>query len=82
MPLREVRAYDAERLVLEDVSVGDEHVIADVTGVVAAYGGAACDDLYAPLRGRVAELHVIGDAAAPRTALDAIYEGHRVGRSL
>ena len=82
VPLREVRAYDAERLVLEDVSVGDEHVIADVTGVVAAYGGAACDDLYAPLRGRVAELHVIGDAAAPRTALDAIYEGHRVGRSL
>ena len=34
------------------------------------------------LRGRVPELHVIGDAEAPRTVAAAIHEGFRVGREL
>lgn len=36
----------------------------------------------ASLRSRLANVHVIGDCASPRGALEAISEGHRVGRAL
>jgi thioredoxin reductase len=80
--LRAVKAYDGERLVLEDVSTGEEETLDGVTGVVASCGGVACDALYSALRGRVPDLRLVGDAVAPRTALEAIFEGHAVGRAL
>jgi hypothetical protein len=40
------------------------------------------DRLYAELRGRVADLRMVGDCVAPRTALEAIYEGHAAGRAV
>jgi hypothetical protein len=53
-----------------------------VDSVVAAAGSVADDDLYRRLRGRVADLWMVGDCVAPRTALEAIYEGHAAGRAL
>jgi 2,4-dienoyl-CoA reductase-like NADH-dependent reductase (Old Yellow Enzyme family)/thioredoxin reductase len=80
--LRAVREYEGARLVLEDLSTGDAEALDGVTGVVAACGGVARDDLYAPLRGAVPELRLVGDAVAPRTALEAIYDGHHAARAL
>lgn len=82
LPLRAVGAYADGRLRLEDVASGDEHVLDGVTGVVAAFGGVACDGLYEALRGRVTDLRLVGDAVAPRTAMEAIYEGHAAGRAV
>ena len=40
------------------------------------------DDLAVPLREAGIEVHVIGDARAPRRAAEAIHDGERIGRAL
>ena len=40
------------------------------------------DGLYRALRGRVPDLRAVGDCVAPRTALEAIFEGHAAGREV
>jgi hypothetical protein len=51
---------------------------------VAACGGQADDGLYHALKRREPrlELHLVGDAVAPRTIERAIYEGHMAARML
>jgi 2,4-dienoyl-CoA reductase-like NADH-dependent reductase (Old Yellow Enzyme family) len=56
--------------------------VADVTDVVALDPPAARDDLAAPLAEAGLSVHVIGDAVAPRTLLEAMTEAHVVGRAL
>jgi hypothetical protein len=50
--------------------------------VVWAYGGEAVDVLYRAAQEHVSEVHIIGDALAPRRLMDAILDGARVGRRL
>ncbi len=50
--------------------------------VVTAMGNQVDDPLYFALKGRVEELHRIGDCVAPRKVDMAIHEGCLVGRSL
>jgi thioredoxin reductase len=50
--------------------------------VVLAMGQAVDDDLYFALKGKVKELHRIGDCVAPRRVDMAIWEGHQVGREI
>jgi mycofactocin system FadH/OYE family oxidoreductase 2 len=50
--------------------------------VVLAMGQAVDDELYFALKGKVKELHRIGDCVAPRKVDMAIWEGHRVGREI
>jgi 2,4-dienoyl-CoA reductase-like NADH-dependent reductase (Old Yellow Enzyme family)/thioredoxin reductase len=50
--------------------------------VVAACGGRAVDMLYHEAREHGREVHLIGDALAPRRLMDAILDGARLGRSL
>ena len=82
MSFRAVRALEGSTLVLEDVSTGELDRLDDVDSVVAAAGGVAEDGLHRELRGRVADLRMVGDCVSPRTALEAIYEGHAAGRAL
>ena len=53
-----------------------------VDTIVLAVQRRADSGLYFALKGRVPELHRIGDALAPRRAHAAIIEGERVGRAL
>jgi len=80
--LRAVRAVEGSTLALEDVSTGESDRLEGVDSIVAAAGSVAEDQLYRELRGRVADLRMVGDCVAPRTALEAIYEGHAAGRAL
>ncbi|MFH1490409.1 MAG: FAD-dependent oxidoreductase, partial [Pseudomonadota bacterium] len=48
--------------------------------VVLAAGSASREGLYFELKGKVRELHRVGDCVAPRKTDMAIAEGHRVGR--
>ena len=82
MALRAARAMEGSALVLEDLSTGEPERLEGVDSVVAAAGGVAEDRLYRELRGRVSDLRMVGDCVAPRTALEAIYEGHAAGRAL
>jgi len=50
--------------------------------VVLAMGQEVDDDLYFALKGKVRELHRIGDCVAPRKVDMAIWEGHKVGRTI
>ncbi|MHB8765874.1 MAG: mycofactocin system FadH/OYE family oxidoreductase 2 [Deferrisomatales bacterium] len=50
--------------------------------VVLAVGQQADDGLYKALKGKVKELHRIGDCVAPRKVDMAIWDGHKVGREL
>jgi pyruvate/2-oxoglutarate dehydrogenase complex dihydrolipoamide dehydrogenase (E3) component len=50
--------------------------------LVLAMGQQVDDTLYFALKGKVKELHRIGDCVAPRKVDMAIWEGHKVGREL
>jgi 2,4-dienoyl-CoA reductase (NADPH2) len=50
--------------------------------VVLAMGSRPVQELADRLVGIVPEIHVVGDAKGPRKALDAIWEGYEVGRSI
>jgi mycofactocin system FadH/OYE family oxidoreductase 2 len=82
MALRAARAMEGSALVLEDLSNGEPERLEGVDSIVAAAGGVAEDRLYRELRGRVSDLRMVGDCVAPRTALEAVYEGHTAGRAL
>jgi len=43
-----------------------------------AVGSKPDDRVVKSLKGKVAELHVIGDASEPREALEAVYEGEEI----
>ncbi|MEW5722713.1 MAG: mycofactocin system FadH/OYE family oxidoreductase 2 [Thermodesulfobacteriota bacterium] len=66
-----VQVYTGEMVNLEGYDV-----------VVLACGSEAHDDLYHQLKGKVAELYRIGDAAAPRKLDMAVLEGRRVGLTI
>jgi 2,4-dienoyl-CoA reductase-like NADH-dependent reductase (Old Yellow Enzyme family)/thioredoxin reductase len=50
--------------------------------IVLAMDKAANDDLYRLLHGDLPEVYVVGDAVAPRTITQAIYEGNKVAISI
>ena len=47
-----------------------------------ATGRQSDNDLYHAVRGRGISTEMIGDAIAPRTTYEAVYEGHRQARKL
>ena len=53
-----------------------------VDSVLLVMGKKANNTLYRELKGRVSELHQIGDCVIPRRVTDAIWEGNKVGRAL
>jgi hypothetical protein len=51
--------------------------------IVVLYSGKQCvTDLAEELSGAVPELHLIGDMLSPRRITQAVFDGHRIGRSL
>ena len=80
-PLRAVKDFSGGELSVEDVSTGEMEKHPFDSLVVAQYNQAD-DRLYAPLREAGFEVHLIGDCRAPRTALEAVYEGHAAARAL
>ena len=81
-PLRVVKGFTAGELAVEDSSTGDIERLPGFESLVAAQYNLADDALYAPLRAAGLEVKAIGDCLAPRTALEAVYEGHAAARAL
>jgi 2,4-dienoyl-CoA reductase (NADPH2) len=54
----------------------------DADTLVLSYWRKAENRLYTELRGKVKEIHKIGDALSPRRLINAIYDGHKVAMSL
>jgi thioredoxin reductase len=79
----EILKWEAPRtLRLRSVQDGKERVIEDVDAVVATIGSTSISNLASELNGKVAEIHVIGDAHEPKTVEAATYMGGDVGRLL
>ncbi len=70
------------RFVARDLSTGDLHEIGEVDSVIAPTTGQPNDELSKHLGQDAGRLHVIGDAMSPRTALEAIFEGHQTACSI
>ena len=79
--LRSVKSFDGKLLVVEDVSTGELEQHAFDSLVVAQYNLAE-DRLLMPLRAAGLQVTAVGDCLAPRTALEAVYEGHVAARAL
>lgn len=77
-----VRGINDHQVVLYNVYTGAQESRRDVDVVVFAAGRVAEDGLYWALKGKIGNLHRIGDCLAPRSVLSAIGEGNRVGRIL
>ena len=78
---QDVRRFEGSTVVLADTYSGAEEAVPDVDAVVMATRNQAVDDLYHALEGgSVQEIYVVGDASAPRLAIEAMHEAHRIGR--
>ncbi len=78
------RHFDGTALALTDLSTGAPGEALRVDAVVAPAHGTPNDALAAALRARNAaiEVHLVGDCASPRSALEAVFEGHAAGRAV
>ncbi|GAB6174383.1 FAD-dependent oxidoreductase [Paradesulfitobacterium aromaticivorans] len=76
-----VVSIDKDSVTLIDLLTGSKRVVEGVT-VIFNTGRKPNEDLYFALKGKVKELHRIGDCLAARLVGSAIYDGHKVGRQL
>jgi 2,4-dienoyl-CoA reductase-like NADH-dependent reductase (Old Yellow Enzyme family)/thioredoxin reductase len=77
-----VRAMEDRTVLARDVHTGETLRIEDVDTLVLSLGMESDDALYRALAGRVADLHRVGSAFAPRHLADATQHGASVGRLL
>jgi NADPH-dependent 2,4-dienoyl-CoA reductase/sulfur reductase-like enzyme len=61
---------------------GQEEAIHNVDNIILALGARPVNHLSEKLKGKVPEVHVIGDANEPRKVLEATTEGAQVGRKI
>ncbi|MBI3977545.1 MAG: FAD-dependent oxidoreductase [Chloroflexi bacterium] len=80
-PLTVVREIGRGWVRLANTLTGQERTV-EVDTVVAALGGRSDDALYHELEGQGPEVHVVGDALAPRRVHDAILSATRVARAI
>jgi 2,4-dienoyl-CoA reductase-like NADH-dependent reductase (Old Yellow Enzyme family) len=73
---------EGDRVNLINLYTGASETLTGVDSVVLATGAEADDGLYLTLKGKVENLHRIGDCVAPRKLDHAIYEGYLAGREL
>ena len=79
VPYMRLFAADSDTVYLQHV-MSEEAVLFDgVDTLVLAYGHASVIGLYDTLRGKIEDLHAIGDCLSPRTAEEAVLEGLKVG---
>jgi NADPH-dependent 2,4-dienoyl-CoA reductase/sulfur reductase-like enzyme len=61
---------------------GREESIHGIDTIILAVGAKSVDSLSDKIKGKVAEVHVIGDAKEPRRIVNATYEGAEVARQI
>jgi len=72
--------------ILEDgvviIKDGQEETIRGMDFIILACGTESVDELSAKIKDKVPEVHIIGDAKAPRKALEAIAEAVEIAREI
>jgi NADPH-dependent 2,4-dienoyl-CoA reductase/sulfur reductase-like enzyme len=77
-----VKQIDGRRVELLNVYVPDRVTSVEADWIVMVTGRQSVNELYHGLRERGASVEMIGDAVAPRTTYEAVFEGHRQARKL
>ncbi len=75
LPYMRLYGSDSDSVYLQHVGSGEAVVIDKVDTLVLCTGHAPVEELSEPLEGSNIDVRVIGDAASPRTAEEAVYEG-------
>jgi 2,4-dienoyl-CoA reductase-like NADH-dependent reductase (Old Yellow Enzyme family) len=78
---RELTAITASDVQMRDLYTGETETLEGIGLVVMVQGGQANDELFHALDGRT-EVHLVGDAMAPRRVNDAIKEGELAARQI
>jgi 2,4-dienoyl-CoA reductase-like NADH-dependent reductase (Old Yellow Enzyme family)/thioredoxin reductase len=82
LPYMRLYGSDSDSVYLQHVSSGEAVVIDKVDTLVLCTGHAPVDELSDALQDLDVDVHVIGDAASPRTAEEAVYEGLKVAAEI
>jgi 2,4-dienoyl-CoA reductase-like NADH-dependent reductase (Old Yellow Enzyme family) len=77
-----VTAIDGREVTLINVYMPDRVTTIEADWIVMATGRTSENALYHLLRERGTSVEAIGDAIAPRTTYEAVFEGHRAARKL
>lgn len=80
IPMTYAIEIEESRIKVMHAFTGEESYL-DADYVVLAMGNKANDDLYKALKGKVGQLSRVGDCAAPRAIINAVYEAHKAARS-
>ncbi|WP_417718904.1 FAD-dependent oxidoreductase [Salipiger sp.] len=78
---RELTGITPDTVTLRDLYTGDTETLQGIGMVVMVQGGTANDALFHELDGQM-DLHLVGDAMAPRRVNDAIKEGELAARRI
>ena len=82
LPYMRLYGSDADSVYLQHVGSGEAVVIDKVDTLVLCTGHTPVDELSDALEDMNVEVRVIGDAASPRTAEEAVYEGLSVAAEI
>ena len=82
MPFTWIRSISDRKVITYNTCTFKEDKIEDIDTVVHAMPAVADNQICKSLKGKVKELHAIGDCLAPRRIENAIYGGSKVGREL
>ena len=82
LPYMRLYGSDSDSVYLQHISSNEAVVIDKVDTLVLCTGHTPVDELSDSLDGLDIETHVIGDAASPRTAEEAVYEGLKVAAEI
>ncbi len=82
LPYMRLYGSDADSVYLQHVSSGEAVVVEKIDTLVLCLGHTPVDELSDVLEELGIEAHLIGDAASPRTAEEAVYEGLKVAAAI
>jgi 2,4-dienoyl-CoA reductase-like NADH-dependent reductase (Old Yellow Enzyme family)/thioredoxin reductase len=82
LPYMRLYGSDADSVYLQHVSGGEAVVIEKVDALVLCTGHTPVDELSDTIEDLAIDIRIIGDAASPRTAEEAVYEGLSVAAEI
>ena len=80
--MRRIVGFGNSALQVEDTSTGEISERTGFDSLIAVQYNQSDDSLYDALRADGFTTHLVGDALSPRTALEAVYEGHEIGMKI
>jgi NADPH-dependent 2,4-dienoyl-CoA reductase/sulfur reductase-like enzyme len=78
-PYARLFGADGSTVYMQHATSGEPIILEDVDTLVLSHGHESVSDLEEELASWPGEVHVIGDAASPRTAEEAVFEGLKIG---